>query len=70
MEGRNPSGIATSTLNIIYSHSYFSFPNVCEEDMNQYAEPLQSNVPENNTIDDNERINQQDIDDNVDLEWI
>ena len=40
--GRNPSsGIATSTANIIYPHSYISFPNVSEEDMHKYAEPLQ-----------------------------
>jgi hypothetical protein len=36
----------TSTTNIIYPHSYFSFPNVSEEDMHQYVEPLQPNVPE------------------------
>ena len=67
--GRNPSGIATSNTNIIYPHSYFSFPNVSEEDMHQYVEPLQPNVPEKN-IDYNDRINQRDIDDNVDFEWI
>ena len=64
---RNPS--ATSTTNTMYPHSYFSFPNVSEEDMNQYVEPLQPNVPEKN-IDYNERINQRDIDDDVDFEWI
>ena len=67
--GRNPSGIATPTTNIIYPHSYFSFPNVSEEDMHQYVEPLQPNVPEKN-IDYNDRINQRDIDDDVDFEWI
>ena len=68
--GRNPSGIATSTTNIIYPHSYlFSFPNVSEEDMCQYVEPLQPNVPEKN-IDYNERNNQRDINDDVDFEWI
>ena len=67
--GRNLCEIATSTTNIIYPHSYFSFPNVSEEDMHQYVEPLQPNVPEKN-IDYNERINQRDIDDNVDFEWI
>ena len=68
--GRNPSGIATcSTTNIIYPHSYFSFPNVSEEDMHQYVEPLQPNVPKKN-IDYNDRINQWDIDDDVDFEWI
>ena len=61
--------LATSTTNIIYPHSYFQFPNVSEEDMHQYVEPLQPNVPEKN-IDYNERINQQDIDDDVDFEWI
>ena len=70
MEGRNPSGIATSTTNFIYPHSYFSFPNVVsEEDMHQYVEPLQPNVPERN-IDYNDRINHRDIDDDVDFEWI
>ena len=67
--GRNPSGIATSTTNIIYPHSYFSFPNVSEEDMNQYAEPLQLKAPEK-SIDYNDGLNQRDIDDDVDLEWI
>ena len=67
--GRNPSGIATSTTNIIYPHSYFSFPSVSEEDIHQYVEPLQPNVLEKN-IDYNDRINQRDIDDNVDFEWI
>ena len=67
--GRNPSGMATPTANIIYPHSYFSFPNVSEEDMHQDVEPLQPNVPEKN-IDYNERINQQDIDDDVDFELI
>ena len=67
--GRNLSGIATSTTNIIYPRSYFSFPNVSEEDMHQYVEPLQPNVPEKN-IDYNERNNQRDIDDDVDFEWI
>ena len=37
--------------------------------MHQYVEPIQSNVPEKN-IDYNERINQLDIDDNIDFEWI
>mgnify|MGYP006201215761 CR=1 FL=1 len=45
--GRNSSGIATSTTNIVYP----------------------PNVPEKN-IDYNERINQLDIDDDVDFEWI
>ena len=67
--GRNPSGIATPTANIIYPHSYFSFPNVSEEDIHQYVESLQPNVPERN-IDYNDRINQWDIDDDVDFEWI
>ena len=66
---RNPSGIATSTTNIIYPHSYFSFPNVSEEDMHQYVERLQTNVSEKN-IDYNDRIDQQDIDDDADFEWI
>ena len=66
---RNPSGIATSTTNIIYPHSYFSFPNVSEEDMHQYVERLQPNVSEKN-IDYNDRIDQQDIDDDADFEWI
>ena len=69
--GRNPSGIATtSTTNIIYPHSYFSFPNVSEEDMHQSFEPLQPNVPEKNIDDYNDRINQQEIVDDVDFEWI
>ena len=67
--GRNPNGIATSTTNIIYPHSYFSFTNVSKEDMHQFVESLQPNVPEKN-IDYNDRINQQDIDDDVDFEWI
>ena len=67
--GRNPSGIATSTTNIIYPHSYFSFPNVSEEDVHQYVKPLQPNVPEKN-IEYNDRINQWDIDDDVDFERI
>ena len=67
--GRNPSGIATSTTNVIYPHSYFSFPNVSEKDMHQYVEPLRPNVPEKN-IDYIERINQWDIDDDFDFEWI
>ena len=67
--GRNPSGIATPTTNIIYPHSYFSFPNVSKEDMHQFVESLQPNVPEKN-IDYNDRINQRDIDDDVDFEWI
>ena len=67
--GRNPSGIATPTTNIIYTHSYFSFPNVSKEDMHQFVESLQPNVPEKN-IDCNDPINQRDIDDNVDFEWI
>ena len=58
-----------SPTNIIYPHSYFSFLNLSEEDMHQYVEPLQPNVPEKN-IDYNERINQWDIDDDVDFEWI
>ena len=37
--------------------------------MHQNVEPLQPSVPEKN-IDYNERINQQDIDDDVDFEWI
>jgi hypothetical protein len=69
MEGRNPCGIATSTTNIIYLHSFFSFPNGSEEGMHQYVEPLQPNVPEKK-IDYNERINQWDIDDDVNFEWI
>ena len=44
--GRNPSGIATFTTNIIYPHSYFSFPNVSKEDMHQFVESLQPNVPQ------------------------
>jgi len=67
--GRNPSGIATFGRNIIYPHSYFSFPNVSEEDMHQYVEPFQPNVLEKN-IDCNERINQRKIDDDIDFEWI
>ena len=68
--GGNPSGIATSTTNIIYPHSYFSFPNISEEDMHRYVEPLQPNVPEKN-IDYNDRTNQRrDIDDDIDFEWI
>jgi hypothetical protein len=69
--GRNPSGIDSSITNIInYQHSYFSFPNVSEEDMHQYVEPaLQPNVPEKN-IDCNDHINQLDIDDDIDFEWI
>jgi hypothetical protein len=66
---RNPSGNATSTTNIIYPHSYFSFPNVSKEDMHEFVESLQPNVPEKN-IDYNDRINQRDIDDDVDFEWI
>ena len=62
---RNPSGIATSTTNIIYPYSYFSFPNVSEEDMHQYDEALKPNVPGNN-IDYSDRMNQWDID----FEWI
>ena len=34
-----------------------------------HVEPLQPNVPEKNN-DYNDRINQRDIDDNVDFEWI
>ena len=56
--GRNPSGIATPTANIIYPHSYFSFTNVSEEDIHQYVESLQPNVPERN-IDYNDLINQR-----------
>ena len=67
--GRNPSGIAPVTTNIIYLHSYFSFPNVSKEDMHEFVESLQPNVPERN-IDYNDRINQRDIDDDVDFEWI
>ena len=67
--GRNPSGIVTSTTNLIYPHSYFSFPNVSEKDMHQYVESLQPNVPEKN-IDYNDRINQWDIDDDADFERI
>ena len=68
--GRNRSGIATFTTNIISPHTYFSFhKNVSEKDMHQYDEPLQQNVPEMN-IDYNERIHQRDIDDDVDFEWI
>ena len=68
--GRNPSGIATPTTNIINPRSYFSFPNVSKEDMHQYVESLQPNVPEKN-IDYNDRIsNQRGIDDDVDFEWI
>ena len=67
--GRNPSGIATPTTNIIYPHSNFSFPNLSEEDFHHYVEPLQPNVPEKN-IDYNDRINQRFIDDDVDFEWI
>ena len=37
--------------------------------MHQFVESLQPNVPENN-IDYNDRINQRDIDDDVDFEWI
>ena len=37
--------------------------------MHPYVEPLQQNVPEKN-IAYNERIHQQDIDDDVDFEWI
>jgi len=42
--------------------SYFSFPNVSKEDMHQFVESFQPNVPEKN-IDYNDRINQLDIDD-------
>ena len=66
---RNPSGIATPTANIIYPHSYFSFPNVSKEKKHDFVGSLQPNVPEKN-IDYNDRINQRDIDDNVDFEWI
>ena len=54
---------------LIYPHSNFSFPNVSGEDMHQYVEPLQPNVPKKN-IDYNDRINQWDIDDDLDFEWI
>ena len=37
--------------------------------MHQYVKSLQTNVPEKN-IDYNDRINQWDIDDNVDFDWI
>ena len=60
------SGIAAPTTHIIYPHSYFSFPKVSKDDMHQLVESLQPNVPEKN----NDHINQQDIDDDVDLEWI
>ena len=52
-----------------YPHSYFSFPNVSKEDMHKFVESLQPNVPEKN-IDYNDRINQRDIDDDIDFEWI
>ena len=67
--GRNPSGIATPTTNIINPHSYFSFPNVSKEDVHQFVELLHPNIFEKN-IDYNDRINQRDIDDDVDFEWI
>jgi hypothetical protein len=70
MKGRIPIGIATSTTNISHLPTLILlFLNVSEEDMHQYVEPLQPNVPEKN-IDYNDRINQQDIDDDVDFEWI
>ena len=69
MKGRNLSGIATPTTNIIYPFSFFLFHNVSKEDMHQYVKSLQTNVPEKN-IDYNDRINQRDIDDDVDFEWI
>ena len=70
MKGRIPSGIATSTTNISHLPTLILlFLNVSEEDRHQYVEPLQPNVPEKN-IDYNDRINQQDIDDDVDFEWI
>ena len=56
-------------ISALYPHSYFSFPNVSDEDMHQYVEPLQPSVPEKN-IDYNDRINQWDIDDDVDFQWI
>ena len=67
---RNPSGIATPTTNLLNPHSYFSFPNVSKEDnMHQFVESLEPNVPEKN-IYYNDRINQQDIDDDVVFERI
>jgi hypothetical protein len=39
--------------------------------MHQYVEPLKPrSVPEKNIADYNDRINQRDIDDHVDFEWI
>ena len=37
--------------------------------MHQFVEPRQPNVPEKK-IDYNDRINQREIDDTVDFEWI
>jgi hypothetical protein len=37
--------------------------------MHQFVESLQPNVPQKN-VDYNDRINQRDIDDDVDFEWI
>jgi hypothetical protein len=65
---RNPSGVVTSTTNII-PHSYFSFLNVSEELMHQYVEPFQPNVPDEN-IDYTDRIYHRAIDDGIDFERI
>jgi hypothetical protein len=66
---RNPCGIATYTTNIIYPNSYFSFPNVGEEEMKNMLKHLNTKVPEKN-IDQNDRISQWNIDDDNDFEWI
>jgi hypothetical protein len=69
MEGILVELLLPPQISSTQTHSYFSFPNVSEEDVHQYVKPLQPNVPEKN-IEYNDRINQWDIDDDVDCEWI